>query len=159
MVLAPFTGTHWYALRHGLLLMNSVLSRHTKYVVIVGYCVHIVITLTNTCTDIGAYAFIGVLIVVCHRMRCALVGGVGQPCVTSAHFSHCACSGLWLLATDHDNSGSLSTTLGIRLRHLPMVPFNTEHCAHISWKQIRLHEKLVGCLLSERDSLVVKPDS
>ena len=36
---------------------------------------------------------------------------VGRSCVTSAHFGPCVCSGLWLLATDHDNSGSLGATL------------------------------------------------
>ena len=49
-----------------------------------------------------------------HRVWCALVGGaqwVGRSCVTSAHFSHCACSGLWLLTSDHDNLGSQDTTL------------------------------------------------
>ena len=47
-------------------------------------------------------------------MWCTLAGGaqwVGCSCMTSAHFGHCACSGLWLLATDHDNSGSLGMTL------------------------------------------------
>ena len=49
-----------------------------------------------------------------HRGWCTLAGGtqwVGHSCVTSAHFGPCACLGSWLLATDHDNSGSLRTTV------------------------------------------------
>ena len=48
----------------GYCLMNSVLSQYIKYVVIVGYCACIVITVTNTCRDIGACAFIACAFIV-----------------------------------------------------------------------------------------------
>ena len=43
-------------------------------------------------------------------MWCALVGGadlVGHSSLFNAHFGQSACSGLWLLSTNHVASGSL----------------------------------------------------